>query len=411
VDGQGIYINIEHLSTTSNLNSYNNIGCDNISKNAAFSLLRTNPKLTGNIKLVVSDDTLYLDTFKYKTAAALSNIKYCHKLTSNTGDYASDIFRIFGQLDSTTLMDVNSSCYNGTKAYSSNDDAYNTTYEYGCSSNTNNLYTESFKLLAPLHIGTNMPDYFIIFANPVNNTIQSDNISDIKSLTKTGRIVKIFNLKNTSNVGSYIRSYANKLNNYSLHNIYYAGYKKQWLLHSDTIFGIDYKYGTFATKYNKTPDKLLSIETLNTYYVDSFKNNNLIYPWILNLEFMFNDAVGTDFTVYNYYGFYVTENEYQHITKVINANNSISKTQQYYDSYNNLIDIKSILNNSVNKYDNALFNVSNSSDCSILKSNQDFYNFIKTNVINKAGTLIDSPRVSSMKFNNISSFITIKFDQ
>jgi hypothetical protein len=87
---------IEHLSTSVKLNSYDNIGCDNTTKNAAFSLLRTNPKLTGNIKLVVSDDTLYLDTFKYKTASALSNIQYCHKLASNTGDYAADIFRVFG---------------------------------------------------------------------------------------------------------------------------------------------------------------------------------------------------------------------------------------------------------------------------------------------------------------------------
>jgi hypothetical protein len=47
------------------LGSYTLDGQQISTRLSSFMLMRTNPKLTGNIKLVVSaDDKLYLDTFK-----------------------------------------------------------------------------------------------------------------------------------------------------------------------------------------------------------------------------------------------------------------------------------------------------------------------------------------------------------
>jgi hypothetical protein len=61
----------------------------------SFMLLRTNPKLTGNIKLVVSDDHLYLDTFKVSTTSILNDKKYRHKSISADGDYPYDVYKVF----------------------------------------------------------------------------------------------------------------------------------------------------------------------------------------------------------------------------------------------------------------------------------------------------------------------------
>ena len=45
----------------------------------SFMLLRTNPKLTGNVKLVVSSDyNLYLDSFKISNDSILNKQEYRH---------------------------------------------------------------------------------------------------------------------------------------------------------------------------------------------------------------------------------------------------------------------------------------------------------------------------------------------
>lgn len=65
----------------------------------SFMLLRTNPKLTGNVKLVVTEDNkLYLDAFKVSATSVLNNKSYRHKEVSADGDYAHDVYTVFGDL-------------------------------------------------------------------------------------------------------------------------------------------------------------------------------------------------------------------------------------------------------------------------------------------------------------------------
>ena len=63
----------------------------------SFMLLRTNPKLTGNIKLVVdSDYDLYLDTFKVSNV--LNDRIYRKHPISAEGNYARDVMQVFSKL-------------------------------------------------------------------------------------------------------------------------------------------------------------------------------------------------------------------------------------------------------------------------------------------------------------------------
>ena len=64
---------------------------------SSFMLMRTNPKLTGNIKLVVtSDDKLYLDTVK--VSDALNDRVYRKYPVSSEGNYPFDVKTVFSRL-------------------------------------------------------------------------------------------------------------------------------------------------------------------------------------------------------------------------------------------------------------------------------------------------------------------------
>jgi hypothetical protein len=50
-------------------------------------------------------------------------------------------------------------------------------------------------------------------------------------------------------------------------------------------------------------------ERFNNYIINGYERNNVLYPYILNLEFLFNDELGGDeFSMHRYFGLYLTEN-------------------------------------------------------------------------------------------------------
>jgi len=70
-------------------------------------LLRTNPKLTGNIKLVVSEDyNLYLDTFSVSSTSALNKSQYKHIPISSDGNYPHDVYKAFRTLPQGEIYSV-----------------------------------------------------------------------------------------------------------------------------------------------------------------------------------------------------------------------------------------------------------------------------------------------------------------
>ena len=64
---------------------------------SSFMLMRTNPRLTGNIKLVIdSEDKLYLDTFK--VSDTLNDRVYRKYPVSSDGNYPFDVKTVFSRL-------------------------------------------------------------------------------------------------------------------------------------------------------------------------------------------------------------------------------------------------------------------------------------------------------------------------
>jgi hypothetical protein len=84
-------------SDSRQLGDYANDGKQIDTSLSSFMLMRTNPKLTGNIKLVVdSNDKLYLDTFKI--SKPLWDRVYRKYPISSEGNYPFDVMTVFSRL-------------------------------------------------------------------------------------------------------------------------------------------------------------------------------------------------------------------------------------------------------------------------------------------------------------------------
>jgi hypothetical protein len=72
---------------------------NNIKDNKSFALLRTNPKLTSNVKLLVNSiGDLFLSSFRANKE--LSKVKYQKYQLTETGKYSDDIAKFFRNLPS-----------------------------------------------------------------------------------------------------------------------------------------------------------------------------------------------------------------------------------------------------------------------------------------------------------------------
>jgi len=51
-------------------------------------------------------------------------------------------------------------------------------------------------------------------------------------------------------------------------------------------------------------------EVFNNFIMQGFERNELLYPNIINLEFMFNDNSQDEYSMHRYFGLYLTENDF-----------------------------------------------------------------------------------------------------
>jgi len=124
-------------------------------------LLRTNPKLTSNVKLVVSGDGLFLESFN--ADPKLSGASYKKYRVKPEGSYSYDISTFWN--NSKTPVDL---IYKVKRDFSdfsildTYDKQLEETYSYGTSTNFSKLYNEKIKISAPIWLDKNVPNKFII---------------------------------------------------------------------------------------------------------------------------------------------------------------------------------------------------------------------------------------------------------
>lgn len=300
---------------------FNSLSNQNVLVNneASYLVVRTNPKLTGNIKLVVdSSNNLYLDTFK--VSALLGNKTYRKKSISANSVLSNDIRNHFNTLINTgALYAINEQdTLNISLPKINLEDQYLTTYNYGSRILYDELYPEDNGILAPLWISSKLPDYFALFrVNGTHNpesylyNVNLENLAH-KYLVNSD-IIKSWNIKHNSNLGKYLNTHLQDVLKISSPVFVSLSNPRDTTSESDpnTWYGIAVDKGVLTGR-SEDPyffnEKVNNFTDLNAFIVDGFSRNNLICPNLINLEFLFSDVNVSDYSMNRYFGLYLTEN-------------------------------------------------------------------------------------------------------
>ena len=270
-----------------------------LTSNASFQLVRTNPKLTGNLKLTVNEaGDLWLNAIKANVE--LSKDDYSRFPVDTEQSLASNIFRFFK--NGTTPNEIIFSLPREadlTRTSADFKDQYDfSNYFSGVKYFPSSKYSEKFSYLAPLYLKQDLPKYFVIFKikDPLNSPIDvsktnfeagQSRTDYLIELFKTATIVKTFDMGPSSKLGSYLRTYMSSPN-------YPSGPLSVAFGEDDysTWNGILVDSGVFGSRgelfYNqyRQSSPLKSFEETIT---KGFERNGVIVSNILNLEFIFND--------------------------------------------------------------------------------------------------------------------------
>ena len=283
-----------------------NYNLDNVSK----PLLRTNPKLTTNVKIVANEaDQIFLESID--ATKELAAVEYKKFEINKTGSYAQDLQQFFAKTKTPTeIIYATKREASDFSVLESYQQQIEETYQYGATANYSKLYDEDFRMFAPLWVDLNIPKMFVIFKvkNPVDTKGMSDLASDkfrsMQVMLANAEIVKTFDLTRNSAIGNYIRNHVQD-----------PAFPKSPLTFSfeknekSSFNGIDLDKGGFTSKaeymYEDFVKQDKPLIDANDFITDGFKRNRLAVANILNIEFLFNDVTSTDYSVNRYFGLYV----------------------------------------------------------------------------------------------------------
>ena len=271
----------------------------------SFGLLRTNPSLTSNVKVLVSEGKLYFESFD--SSPTLGDTKYKRRILSEDSSFNSEISKYW---KNTPLEVIFSNINNNDEGvmYTDYDQQMDDIYFSGGSSVVDTDYKEEFEYLAPIHIEPNkIPNRFIIFRvdNPGLIDLTSDNFrSEILDKMK---VVEDFDLSTKSKLGKLLD------NTYNQGNIPETSLDINFNKEEFTYWkGFDYKTGEYISKSELLESEFnreMSFSQGNQLLTDGFKNNGIIYPYIINLKFLYDDTPATPnelrkWSINRYYGYY-----------------------------------------------------------------------------------------------------------
>jgi len=310
------------------------------------AILRTNPLLSSNVKLVVdSKGEIYLDSINANRA--LSDQRYKKFNLDANGHYAYDLASFYANTPNNTIYDVYRTD-SDLSVYREYNKQYEEQYNYGARLNGSKGFDENIRFMAPLWINEKLPEYFVIYRieEPVSGNVLLDSVDDsdpivptrdginshIMNMLSNATIVKTFDLRKStgSKIGTYLDTFVNdpKRPKAPLTISFEKDEKSSWN-------GIDLYKGGFSSKGEYIyRDFVLQdrVEMLNNEFIThGFKRNQLVSANLINLEFLFEDFDNA-YEVNRYIGVYVNaheEGEFKHIkytNNVLQINSDTVKT-------------------------------------------------------------------------------------
>ena len=297
-------------------------------------VLRTNPALSSNVKLVVdSSGDIYLDSFSANKT--LSDQRYKKYSIDPSGHYAYDLASFYKDTPLELVYeplrrDSDTSVY---KLYNKQ---YEEQYNYGARLNSANIYNENIRFMAPLKVDKVLPEYFVVYRieEPVSGSTLTNSLSDINTrlvdMLSNATIVKTFDLRPKSKIGQYLNRFANNVER-PVAPLTFTFEKNEKTLWN----GIDLVKGGFSSKGEYVTDNFIKTDNTeisnNQFITDGFKRNSLVSADVINLEFLFEDFDNA-YDVNRYIGIYVNEHEegsFKHINNnkdILYFDNSTVKT-------------------------------------------------------------------------------------
>lgn len=309
------------------------INLQNVSvDNASYELLRTNPKLTGNIKVVIdSENDIYIDTFKVNDA--LSKEKYRKVPVSYKDYYGSNVMSIFRNVQSKDLYDVPQKYHSLFTVTNNFSEQYVDVYRCGAALNTDKMYKENYSLLAPLRVGEILPDFFVIYK--VNNCppINLSSTDTMKYLIKNGEQIAFFDFREGTRLGTYLRNIQEGAKTFT-GEAYIAKNGSDDNNYENIFSGISVDKGVVANVYESVVfNDAQNQVSYNNYFSKGYERNRLVSPNIINFEYMFDDVDEKQFSINTYYGVYLKFNALSENIYCFDASRDMSgdviKTQNY----------------------------------------------------------------------------------
>lgn len=279
----------------------------------SFSILRTNTGLTSNVKIVVdSNYNLFLDSINSIPELDIDRFK---KFQFNKDNFYDELVPyFFKNFPSELAFDIK---YSNDNSNMSNDfsNQYDDIYQMGARNISNNKnYQEEYEFFAPLYVFKHsIPKYFVIFRIDGSGlgTISRSNFRS--EILEKFKVVKLFDLTKKTPLGEWMDRNFSK-------NVSYPSYPLEVDFRSLEFtkwFGIDYESGGYTYKSRFMDESLEDENTLFDFersFFDGFKSNKIIYPQIINFNFLFDDEPATPtslrkWSLNRYLGFYLNDLE------------------------------------------------------------------------------------------------------
>ncbi|MFW6016575.1 MAG: hypothetical protein ACOCRK_09060, partial [bacterium] len=283
----------------------------------SFQLLRTNPALTGNIKVVVdSNYKIYLES--YNTNKELSKTRFKHFIINKEQEYSTAVNYFFNDFPENFIYDVKDD-EDSDIMYDEYIYQFDPIYYAGAANIEDKWYKEEFEYHAPLYIKPNqLPEGFVILrvddpavfdknSGYVLDGLNKDNFRN--QVIDKWKAVSLFDLGIESDLGEWM-----DLN--FIDNKNYPTKSFEFNIKPDSFtrwHGLNIKTGMWCNK-TKYLEKDLEFDqphfNLETKVVDGYRDNGLLYPHIINFKYLFDDTPANPFEIKKYslnryYGFYV----------------------------------------------------------------------------------------------------------
>jgi hypothetical protein len=276
----------------------------------SFFLVRTNPALTGNVKVVISSDyNLYLESFS--TNKDLSRERFKHYEVKHTELLKESVPYFFKDVEEKSIFEVKDT-RDKTDMYTDYAHQFDDTYFSGAFFNEDTWHGEEYEYFAPLYLNRErMPSNFIVLrvdgAGSINQSSSALNFR--KEIVDKWKFVKMFDFAEETPLGGWMKRNFKDDEAFTTYPMV--------VRHGDTelsqLSGMDVRNGGWVTKYVNLSDiqtKNAPIFRTEEYFTKLWEDNGLLYPHIVNFKFLFDDtpASATELRKYSlnrYVGFYV----------------------------------------------------------------------------------------------------------